>query len=104
MTGLERRLAAPTRSLCRGVVGVASGGVVGRVEDLAHGRSEAADGFLDALLERHVGGAAALAASAEAQVHVVALDVDELDEPAVLRDGRELPVSRTGYTRLQELL
>ena len=74
--------------LRRRVVGIPSGGVVRRVEDLSDERREVADRLLDALLQRHVGRAAALASAAQAQVHVVPLDVDQLDEAAVRGDGR----------------
>src|ERR1700693_360243 len=72
--------------LCGRVIGVASGRVVGRVEDLADAGDEVADRFFDSLLEGHVGGAAALAAASEAEVHVVLLDIDQLDEAAVRGD------------------
>ena len=76
--------------------------MVGGVEDLADARREAADGLLDALLERYVGRAAALASAAEAQVDVVLLDVDELDEAAVLADGRvDLPVEEVADRPLE---
>ncbi len=73
-TGIAVRRTAVTkgrpddRTLLGGrVVRIAASGVVGRVEDLADERSEPADGLLDSLLQRDVGGAAALAAAAEAQ-------------------------------------
>src|SRR5262245_14589522 len=93
------------RSLRRRVVGIAPGGVVGGVEDLANGRREVANRLLDSLLQRHVGGSAALAAATQPQVHVVLLDVDELDVPAVLADGRvDLPVEQVTDGPLQVAL
>src|SRR5262249_23698824 len=93
---------AAARSLRPRVVGVAPRGVVGGVEDLADERREVANGLLDSLLERDVGGAAPLAAASEAQVDVVAAHVDQLDVAAVLRDrGIDLPVEEVADRPLE---
>ena len=90
------------RSLRRGVVGIAAGGVVGGVEDFPDRRGEAADRLFDALLQCDVGRAATLASPAEAQKDVVLLDVDELDEAAVLADGRvDFPVEEVADRPLE---
>src|SRR4030095_1453677 len=68
------------------VVGVAPGGVVGRVEDFGDLGDLFLDQPLDALLERDVRGATALAAAAHLQIHAVILHVHELDESAVAGD------------------
>jgi hypothetical protein len=66
--------------------------VIRRVEDLADRRSQVPNRALDPLLQGHVGGAAALTPTAQSDEDVVLLDVDQLDPPAVLRDGRvDLP-------------
>ena len=63
---------------------------------------EVADRLLDPLLQRHVGGPAALAAAPEANIDVVLADVDQLDEAAVLGDGGvDLPVQKVGNRPLQ---
>src|SRR5690348_2565806 len=83
-----RAAVARAESLRRRVVGIAAGGVVGRVQDLADGRRERPDRLLDALLERDVRSAAALASAAQPQEDGVALDVDQLDPAAVAGDRR----------------
>src|SRR5207244_10972648 len=73
--------------LAGGVVGVRALRMIGRVEHLADLGELFLDQALDARLERDVRRAAALAAAAHGQVDAVVLDVDQLDEAAVSRDG-----------------
>src|SRR5262249_20620286 len=71
-----------------GVVGVRSGGVIGRVEDFGDFRDLFLAQPLDALLQRDVRRPAALATATHLEVDPVVLHVDELDEAAMSRDRR----------------
>src|SRR2546430_4482923 len=73
--------------LAGGVGGVGALRVIGRVEHLADLGKLFFDQALDARLERDVRRAAALAAAAHGQVDPVVLNVDQLDEAPVSRDG-----------------
>src|SRR5207245_6149105 len=87
-------MASPADGRARGlgfarrVVGVASGGVVGRVQDLDDLGELILDEPLDARLQGDVGGAAPLAAAAHLEVDPVVLHVDQLDVAAVAGDRR----------------
>src|SRR5262249_5758343 len=85
------RRALPPRAasgLAGGVVGVRPLRVIGRIEHLDDFRDLFLDQALDAGLEGDVRRAAALAPAAHREIDAVVLDVDQLDEAAMPRDGR----------------
>src|SRR5439155_2362234 len=82
-TGVSRPRGAWALRFARRVVGVAPGGVIGRVEDFGDLGDLFLDQSLDPLLQRDVRGAAALAAAAHLKIDPVVLHVDELDKAAV---------------------
>src|SRR5438876_4456053 len=73
--------------LAGGVVGVRALRVVGRVEHLGHLGKLFLDQALDTGLQRDVRRTAALAAATHREVDAIVLDVDQLDEATVSRDG-----------------
>src|SRR5215469_9330199 len=76
----EARLSAAWPLFAGRVVRVRPRRVVGRVEHFLDLGNLLPDQALDARLERDVGGAATLTPSAHLQIHLVVLDVDQLDE------------------------
>src|SRR5215510_389580 len=103
--GMTARALPLALSLGGRVVRIPSGGVVGGVEDLSDPGDQVADRLLDSLLQRDVGGAAALAAASQAEVDVVPAHVDQLDVASVRGDRRvDLPLEQIADRPLQVLL
>ena len=78
----------PSQTLLRRrVVRIPSRAVIGRVHDGPDLRYDFADRAFDSLLESDIGHATSLAASAQAEIDLVAFDVEQLDEAAVRCNG-----------------
>ena len=78
LRGIRRRLA-----LCRLIIRVRTGGVVGRINHAAKLGKFFREHRLNTVPERHINHAAALAAATETDIDDILLNIEQLDMPAM---------------------